>query len=147
MPMDRLTPARRSQLMSRIRGRDTKPEIEVRKQLHGLGYRYRLYVPTLPGKPDLTFPSRKKVIFVHGCYWHGHSCRFGLAQSKTNRVFWRAKIRDNQVRDARTTRRLRGLGWKVLVIWECEVKRASWLPRTLRFLGISGASASRDGTS
>jgi DNA mismatch endonuclease (patch repair protein) len=123
--------------MSRIRGRDTKPELEVRKQLHRLGYRYRLHVSTLPGTPDLAFPSRKKAIFMHGCYWHGHTCKYGLAQSKTNKAFWRTKIRENQARDARAARLLRRLGWKVLIIWECEVKRASWRPRTIRFLGYT----------
>jgi DNA mismatch endonuclease, patch repair protein len=134
--MDRLTPARRSWLMSRVKRKDTKPELAVRRTLHRFGYRFRLHVSNLPGRPDLVFPSRKKAIFVHGCYWHGHSCKYGNAQSKTNRSFWRAKLSANQIRDARTVRLLRHQGWKVLVIWECAIKRETWEYRALRFLDI-----------
>lgn len=136
--MDRLTQARRSWLMSRIKGRDTKPELEVRRTLHGLGYRFRLHVPTLPGKPDLAFPSRRKVIFVHGCYWHGHSCKYGLAQSKSNRSFWQDKLTNNKRRDRRVRRLLRLLGWQVLVVWECHIRKNNWKSRAVRFLERKG---------
>ena len=132
--MDRLTPTKRSWLMSRIRGRNTKPEMTVRRTLHRAGYRYRLHASDLPGKPDLVFASRRRVIFVHGCFWHGHSCKYGRAQSKTNRRFWTAKLRANRLRDTRSVRRLRGQGWRVLVIWECAVKRSDWFPVTAEFL-------------
>lgn len=133
--MDRLTPERRSWLMSRVPSRNTKPELMVRSALHRMGYRFRLHVPALPGKPDLVFPRLRKIVFVHGCYWHGHSCRYGVAQSKSNVAFWKAKIYANRSRDRRTVRQLRQLGWDVLVIWECEIKNNSWLPGACLFLG------------
>jgi DNA mismatch endonuclease (patch repair protein) len=124
--------------MSRIGSRDTKPELLVRRTLHALGYRYRLYVRHLPGKPDLVFASRKKVVFVHGCYWHGHACKLGRAQSKSNVDFWRNKLASNTDRDRRTTDALAAAGYRVHIIWECEIKSRSWLPATLAFLGIPG---------
>jgi DNA mismatch endonuclease (patch repair protein) len=124
--------------MSRIRGRDTQPEMTVRSRLHKLGYRFRLHVGKLPGTPDLVFVSRRKLLFVHGCYWHGHSCRWGAAQSKSNVKFWRAKLKVNRRRDARVMRYLRRNGWKALVIWECQIKSDSWLRRTRSFLGDPG---------
>jgi DNA mismatch endonuclease, patch repair protein len=132
--MDRLTAEARSRLMSRVRSRDTKPEMAVRSVLHSLGYRYKLHVPTLPGKPDIVFPSRRKVILVHGCYWHGHSCKYGRAVSKSNVVFWTQKIETNRRRDDLNLRRLRAENWSVHVIWECRIKRDAWLARTLDFL-------------
>ena len=127
--------------MSRIKGRDTKPEMAVRRTLHRLGYRFRLHDSRLPGRPDLVFPSRKKAIFVHGCYWHGHSCKYGRAQSKTNRSFWLEKLRGNRLRDARALRLLRRQGWGVLVVWECGVKKATWQTRVTRFLDATPTSA------
>jgi len=119
--VDRLTPQRRSWLMSRVRGRDTTPEMKVRKSLSALGYRYRLYRMDLPGKPDLVFPGRKKAIFVHGCYWHGHRCRYGrLSKSRTE--YWRDKIETNRARDRRNLSGLKKLGWKTLVVWQCQLK-------------------------
>lgn len=118
--MDRLTPRQRSELMSRIRGRDTAPEIFVRRIVHGLGYRYRLHDRRLPGRPDLVFPRLRKVIFVHGCFWHSHRCKKGLSAPKTNVPFWARKREANRVRDRKSQRRLRSLGWDVLVIWECR---------------------------
>lgn len=131
---DRLTPERRSWLMSRIRGKDTVPELRVRKLLHGMGYRFRLHQADLPGKPDIVFRSRKKIILVHGCYWHGHSCRRGQAASKTNVGFWQAKIQRNMKRDRRTAARLRKLGWSVAVVWECQTQDDARLRRLVRFL-------------
>lgn len=132
--MDRLTPERRSRLMSRIRGKDTAPEMAVRSTLHRLGYRYRLHVKDLPGKPDIVFPALRKALFVHGCYWHGHSCRLGLAQSKSNVEFWSGKLASNTSRDARNVALLRERGWEVEIVWQCELKEGLWLERVLRFL-------------
>jgi DNA mismatch endonuclease, patch repair protein len=116
---DRITTAQRSALMSRVKQRDTKPELLLRSLLHRLGYRFRLKVPKLPGRPDIIFRPRKKVIFVHGCFWHGHHCKRGNLPS-SNEVFWKTKIEGNRVRDARVLADLLALGWSSLVIWECE---------------------------
>jgi len=107
--------------MSRVKGRDTIPELIVRRMLHALGYRYRLHRKDLPGKPDIALGPIKRAIFVHGCYWHGHRCPKGHLP-KSNKAFWSDKIETNQGRDRRNIRRLRALGWKVLVIWQCELK-------------------------
>lgn len=120
--------------MSRVKGRDTTPEMKVRRRLHALGYRYRLHERRLPGKPDLTFPAVKKIIFVHGCYWHGHTCRYGRAQSKSNQEFWRDKLHRNIQRDRRVRCLLRAAGWRILTIWECDIKRDRWEAKAVRFL-------------
>src|SRR5690348_5002752 len=99
--VDSLSRSARSALMGRIGGKDTLPELQVRRGLHALGYRYRLHARELPGHPDLVFPARRKVIFVHGCFWHGHDCAHGRRRPKTNVPFWDAKARDNVARDAR----------------------------------------------
>lgn len=133
--VDRLTPERRSWLMARVKSTNTLPELQVRSALHRLGYRFRLHVRGLAGKPDLVFPSRKKVIFVHGCFWHGHVCRMGSAQPKTNVEFWQSKIERNQSRDKSVVARLRREGWGVATIWQCELQRGDqWLRRIQRFL-------------
>ena len=132
--MDRLTPERRSWLMSRVASRNTRPEMLVRQALHHLGYRYRLHDRKLPGKPDLVFSSRHKVLLVNGCFWHGHRCRYGRAVPKSNVEFWSKKFAMNRARDARVRRELRALGWRVHTIWECEVKSNKWLEATIRFL-------------
>ena len=122
--VDTLTPAERSKRMGLIRGKDTKPEIAVRKLIHGIGYRYRLHEKKLPGKPDLVFASRRKVIFVHGCFWHRHpdpKCK--LARMPKSRLdFWRTKLEHNRGRDSRNQARLRQLGWEYLVVWECQLR-------------------------
>ena len=119
--MDRLTPERRSWLMSRVKSRDTTPELTIRSMLHKDGYRFRLHRTDLPGKPDIVFGPRKKAIFVHGCFWHGHRCRKGRLP-KSNDAFWRAKIVANKKRDRKHLRSLAALGWKILVVWQCELK-------------------------
>lgn len=121
--------------MSRIAGRDTAPEMLVRSMLHKLGYRYRLHSPNLPGRPDLVFASQKKVIFVHGCFWHGHHCKHGQTKSATNPKFWADKIDTNRARDRRVQGQLRRRGWRVLTVWECELCRGAWISRMLKFLG------------
>lgn len=133
--VDRLTPERRSWLMSRVRSADTRPEMAVRSALHAIGYRYRLHVKTLPGRPDMVFPARRKVILIHGCFWHGHNCRMGNAVSKTNVAFWEEKLRRNVQRDRRNASALRRLGWSVAIVWECQIKHGDqWLRRIVRFL-------------
>jgi DNA mismatch endonuclease (patch repair protein) len=113
---------KRSWVMSRVRGKGTSPEIKVRSLTHRLGYRFRLHRKELPGKPDLVFPSRKKVIFVHGCFWHGHDCPRGKRIPKANSRYWIEKMRKNIERDAKNQVELQSLGWNVLVVWECEMK-------------------------
>lgn len=118
--MDIVSRERRSEMMSAIRGKDTKPEMVVRKLVHRLGYRFRLHRRDLPGSPDLVFPGRRKVIFVHGCFWHRHrGCRFAY-HPKSNVETWRTKFETNIARDARVRSELVQNGWDVLTIWECE---------------------------
>ena len=137
--VDSLTPAQRSERMSRIKGKNTKPELFVRRLVHGLGYRYRLHEKRLPGRPDLVFAGRRKVIFVHGCFWHRHEgCRL-TRWPKTRLDFWGPKLEGNAARDRDVERELSQLGWDVMVIWECEVKdRAALAPRIRAFLDDTG---------
>lgn len=117
----------RSRMMSGIRGKNTKPELLVRKGLHRLGFRYRLHVKSLPGKPDLVFPRFRAVIFVHGCFWHGHDCHL-FKWPQTRREFWKAKIERNSAVDRAATLALRDKGWRDGVIWECAIKGRHRLP-------------------
>lgn len=130
--IDRLTPQERSEVMRRIRGKHTKPELLVRSLVHRLGYRFRLHRRDLPGKPDLVFPTRKKVIFVNGCFWHYHDdpdCKRARLP-KSNQEFWTPKLQGNRERDKQNQARLNELGWEVLVIWECQIPRKD--PELLR---------------
>lgn len=120
-------PEDRSKVMRAVKGRDTEPEMTVRRLTHGMGYRYRLHRKDLPGNPDLVFPTRRKVIFVHGCFWHQHHCSRGARLPKSNRNYWTPKLRRNKQRDAEHQIRLREMGWSMLVIWECEVKHTDAL--------------------
>lgn len=127
---------KRSEIMRAIHGANTGPEMIVRRLVHGHGYRYCLHVRNLPGVPDLVFPSRHKVILVHGCFWHRHSCRKGLSKPSTRRAFWQNKLDGNRQRDIHTRRSLKMLGWDVLVIWECQVGDLTKLRRQIvAFLG------------
>jgi DNA mismatch endonuclease, patch repair protein len=128
---DVLTRAQRSFNMSRIRSKDTSPELFVRRLVHALGFRYRLHGAKLPGRPDLVFASRRKVIFVHGCYWHMHVCRWGSVTPKTNARFWQTKRRSNVERDRRNLRELGRLGWRVLIVWECSLRKPAHLERRI----------------
>jgi DNA mismatch endonuclease, patch repair protein len=121
--MDTLSSEERSQRMSRVRSRDTKPEMVVRKLVHGLGYRYRLHSRSLPGQPDLVFAARRKVILVHGCFWHRHRCPLGDRLPKSRLDFWRPKLERNRTRDLRSLRALRRAGWAVMIVWECEIRK------------------------
>lgn len=144
---DKLTPERRSANMSRIRSRDTSPELAVRRAAHALGYRFRLHRKDLPGKPDLVFPGRKALIFVHGCFWHQHAdpaCLNGR-RPKSRPEYWDPKLDGNIARDARRRTELEAAGWNVLILWECEIERAVGLPGTLQaFLGPPRAATARN---
>jgi DNA mismatch endonuclease (patch repair protein) len=133
--MDVFDREKRSQIMSRISGKDTKPELVVRSLLHKMGYRYRLHRSDLPGKPDITLPKHKKAILIHGCFWHAHN---GCSRSKrpgTNRLFWERKLDGNILRDKTNILKLKNLGWGVLIIWTCEIKEKTILrDRLVSFL-------------
>jgi len=138
---DKLTPTQRSRQMSRIRSKNTAPELTVRRTLHRLGYRFRLHGPKLPGKPDLVFPGRRAVIFVHGCFWHQHpdpACKRAF-QPKTRSEYWQPKLEENRRRDARNRATLEAAGWRVLELWECQLTEADHFEAIIRsFLGPSG---------
>lgn len=134
--MDTLTPEQRSERMSRVRGKNSRPELRVRRLAHRLGYRYRIHRRDLPGRPDMTFPSRRKVVFVHGCFWHRHDCPAGRRLPRTRLDFWEPKLERNKERDKVNLRRLEGYGWRVLIVWECELKDESVVEARVRaFLG------------
>jgi DNA mismatch endonuclease (patch repair protein) len=119
--MDSLTPDQRSARMRLVRAVDTGPELTVRRLVHHLGYRFRKHRRDLPGRPDMVFPSRRKVIFVHGCFWHRHACALGR-MPKSRHEFWRPKLEANRARDIRNLTSLDQNGWSALVIWECELR-------------------------
>ena len=120
--MDIVDPRKRSEMMSRIKGRDTVPEVVVRRVAHRLGFRFRLYRKDLPGRPDLVFPRYRAVVFVHGCFWHRHEgCRYAYTP-RTRVRFWMGKFSENMARDRRTAQALLTLGWRILIIWECETR-------------------------
>lgn len=137
--MDRVSPEVRSRTMRAIRSKDMKPELAVRRLCHGMGYRYRLHRHDLPGRPDMVFPGRRKVIFVHGCFWHQHTdprCKLAHAP-RSNLDYWKPKLARTQERDKTNRAKLEADGWSVLVIWECEVKAADGLPERIRnFLDV-----------
>lgn len=130
--VDNRTTESRSRLMSRIGSKHTKPELIVRSLLHRLGYRFRLHRKELPGKPDIAFIGRKKAIFVHGCYWHGHGCKIGKLP-KSNLGFWLPKIERNRERDREKRSELEAIGWSVEEVWQCEIKDFQSLERRLRY--------------
>lgn len=125
MKLDPPPSSERSALMAKIRAQDTQPEMFVRRLLHGQGYRFRLHARDLPGRPDIVFRSRKKVIFIHGCFWHRHEGCKKASMPKTRRTYWERKLKANQERDIASVSALEGMGWKVMVIWECEARNKS----------------------
>lgn len=127
---DTRTAEQRRKIMQAVQGKDTGPEWVVRRLLHGEGYRYRLHDRRLPGRPDIVFPGRRKTIFVHGCFWHGHDCAKGRLP-KTRLDYWAPKIEANRERDARKRADLEALGWTVCVIWQCEIKEMEALKQRL----------------
>ena len=124
---DTLSPRERSERMSRVRNKNTKPEMRVRRLVHSLGYRYRLHYGKLPGHPDMAFPERKKVIFVHGCFWHRHERCSRCRMPKSRLEFWAPKLEKNRLRDVDNQAALQELGWDILVVWECETEEAAGL--------------------
>lgn len=128
---DVLSKQQRSALMSQVKGKDTKPELIVRRLLHRMGFRYRLHVRDLPGTPDLVFPSRLKIVNVNGCFWHDHGCSRST-KPKTRKKWWASKFAVNSARDRRNDAQLRDLGWDVLTVWECEIHDSDRLRRQLR---------------
>jgi len=142
--LDTLTAEHRSAVMSRIRGKDTLPELQVRKLAHAMGYRFRLHRRDLPGTPDLVFPRLRKAILVHGCFWHHHpdpACR-NAVMPKTRREWWQTKLSANAARDERNLASLKTEGWDVLVLWECEIRSGRFTRRLAGFLGSNTANKS-----
>ena len=131
---DVFSPEKRSAVMRRVKGKDTTPELKVRKVLTALGARYRLHRKDLPGKPDIVLPGRRLAVFVHGCFWHGHDCARGARVPKQNRDYWLGKIARNRGRDAKSREALAALGWRVETIWECELKDSAALAQRLSAL-------------
>lgn len=132
MMSDVFSKQKRSEIMSKVKGGNTKPELLVRSLLHRMGYRFRIHRSDLPGKPDIVLPKHRKIVMVHGCFWHGHrSCRKGQNRPSSNKRFWDRKIRGNAERDKRNVAELRRLGWNVLTVWECETRNQDRLARKL----------------
>jgi DNA mismatch endonuclease (patch repair protein) len=134
---DVFTPAERSAVMRRVKGRNTGPELELRKLLTRMGLRYSLHRADLPGSPDIAMIGRKTAIFVHGCFWHGHDCRRGARQPKANAAYWTGKIARNRARDAAALAALAAMGWRPIVVWECELRAEAELTARLRGLLFS----------
>jgi DNA mismatch endonuclease (patch repair protein) len=143
--VDVLTPAQRSHCMSRIRGRNTRPEMIVRRAVHAMGFRYVLHGRSLPGCPDLVFARLRSVIFVNGCFWHRHRCRFGRPTPKTNASFWAKKLERNVRRDRANRRLLRRAGWRILVAWECWERTPLLEQRLARFLSEASDGSAKAG--
>lgn len=132
--MDTFAPKQRSEIMRRVRSRDTRPEMIVRGLVRRMGVSYRSYPQNLPGKPDLVMTAQRKAVLVHGCFWHGHKCEAGRLP-KSNRTYWKDKQTKNALRDSRNFRALRSKGWKVMVVWECQIRNRKRLQTRLsRFL-------------
>ena len=130
---DKVSREKRSEVMSLVKSKNTRPEIIVRKYLFSLGFRYRLHDKTIPGKPDIKLPKYNCVIFINGCFWHGHNCE-KYQMPKTNRIFWYDKIEANKSRDERNVTKLKELGWKVVVVWECELRNKDLTATSLSLL-------------
>ncbi|WP_297229085.1 very short patch repair endonuclease [uncultured Desulfovibrio sp.] len=130
--MDSVSKEKRSWIMGRVKGRNTRPEKLVRSLLHGMGYRFRLQRADLPGRPDIVLPKYRTVIFVHGCYWHRHDCPNGKRLPKTRLDFWIPKLEGNRLRDVKNQEKLVQMGWKVLVLWECTLKDKVALQEKIR---------------
>ena len=142
MTTDVFTPEERSAVMRRVKGRDTSPELAVRKILRAAGIGYRLGGLGLPGKPDVTMKGRKLALFVHGCFWHGHDCPRGARRPKANAEYWAAKIARNRARDARVASDLAAAGWRVLTVWECELRRPDQAERLVAAVRAQAATVS-----
>ena len=144
---DVFTPAQRSAVMRRVKGRDTSPELFVRRALRAAGVGYRLGGCGLPGRPDLVMKGRRTAVFVHGCFWHGHDCARGAREPKANADYWRAKIGRNRARDIRASEALAADGWRVVTLWECDLKGADAAARVVAAVLDQAATASSAGSS
>ena len=145
--VDTVSPEVRSRIMASVRSKDTKPEMKVRRLLHGLGYRYRLHRSDLPGRPDLVFPSRRKIVFVNGCFWHNHADCVRASVPTTNRDFWRAKLSRNRERDESNVALLKESGWAVTTVWECQLEDlTATTERLTAFLDLQQGDTSRVST-
>lgn len=144
MTTDVFSPEKRSAVMRRVKGRDTAPELAVRRILRAAGIGYRLGGLGLPGRPDITMKGRRLALFVHGCFWHGHDCPRGARQPKANAEYWTAKIARNRDRDARARSELEAWGWRVLTVWECELRRPDAAPRLTAAVRGQAASVSAE---
>lgn len=140
MNSDVFSPEKRSAVMRRVKGRDTSPELAVRRILRAAGIGYRLRGMGLPGRPDVVMKGRKVALFVHGCFWHGHDCARGSRQPKTNADYWVAKIERNRARDAVAEKALEASGWRVVVVWECEMKQPDFAARLIATVRDQAAS-------
>lgn len=129
--MDKFSKIKRSAIMAAVKGSNTKPELAVRSLIHRLGFRFRLHVKDLPGKPDIVLPRHRKVVFVHGCFWHSHRGCKRSAKPESNKVFWKIKLEQNVARDKENLQHLKKCGWKVLVVWECELRKANYLKKKI----------------
>ena len=138
---DTVTPEQRSRVMASVRAFDTSPELVVRSMLHRMGFRFRVHRRDLPGRPDICFPKYKKVVFVHGCFWHGHRCAQGKRPA-SNQDYWNKKLDLNERRDEAAIRRLRKQGWRSLIVWECQLKSPKLQSRLRRFLEHGGSRSS-----
>lgn len=136
---DVFSPEKRSAVMRRVKGRDTSPEIAVRRMLRAAGIGYRLGGQGLPGKPDIVMQGRRTVVFVHGCFWHGHDCARGSRKPKANADYWTAKLARNVARDREVGARLTNEGWRVITVWECDLKAAD--PAARLVAGVTGQAA------
>jgi DNA mismatch endonuclease, patch repair protein len=128
------SPEVRRRTMQAVKDKDTGPELTIRRLVHRMGYRFRLHRKDLPGKPDLVFPRLRKVLFVHGCFWHGHDCARGARTPKTNRAYWLRKISRNRARDLKNLKKLTSAGWKFFIVWECQLKESTYARKLSRFL-------------
>ncbi len=137
---DKVSPEQRSRNMSRVKGRDTKPEKIIRSLLYSMGYRFRLHRRDLPGKPDIVLPKHKKAVFIHGCFWHGHEGCPRAARPTTNTEFWNKKIDSNIKRDAAAQKELPALGWAYLIVWQCEMRDHAALENRLRSFLTTGTT-------
>jgi DNA mismatch endonuclease (patch repair protein) len=144
---DPFTTLERSAVMRRVKGRDTSAELAVRRALRAGGVGYRLASADLPGRPDVVMRGRRLALFVHGCFWHGHDCRRGARTPKANADYWAAKIQRNRARDAAAELRLREAGWRVVIVWECSLKRADFDDRLLEAVKGQAAAVSISGAS
>ncbi|MFN3668906.1 MAG: very short patch repair endonuclease [Brevundimonas sp.] len=147
MTTDVFTPEQRSAVMRAVKSRDTTPELAVRRILRAGGIGYRLGGRGLPGRPDLVMPGRRVAVFVHGCFWHGHDCSRGARQPKANAAYWTAKIGRNRARDRQTLETLQGAGWRVVTVWECDMKTAGFADRLVAEVRGQAATVSTSGTS